>query len=173
MFWPKRWGYKKVGTVFSDTPNSKAISVPSYNEDSENFQIRKELVYALEGKVDKKYLAEKICDLDKQRIDEVITSIPNYDLIFAHLFSLDIIQHIYSRDMNTIKLYYQRMGQLVESVKNQMKNTDVCLIISDHGQKKGRHTDYGFYSLNTEVKRRIDSILQFRELISSSLLKVD
>jgi len=170
---PTRERYKKVGTIFSDILNSKAISAPSYNEDPENFQVRKELVYALEGKIDKKYLAEKTYGMDKQRVNEVISSIPGYDLICAHLFSLDTIQHMYSRDMDTIKSYYQKMEQLVESVKNQMKNTDICLIISDHGQKKGRHTDYGFYSLNTEVKCRIDNILQFRELISSSLLKVD
>lgn len=166
---PTKERYEKIGTIFSDIPNSKAISIPSYNEDSQNFQTRKEAIYALEGKIDKKYLADKNYDFDKQRVDEVISSISSCDLVFAHLFSLDVIQHLYSGDLDTIKLYYRKMEQLTTSVKNQMKDSDICLIVSDHGQKKGRHTDYGFYSINTEVDCQITSILQFRGLISSFL----
>lgn len=162
---PAKEKYKKMGTIFSDIPNSKAISIPSYNEDEKIFEVRRKTIYALENKISKKELAEEIFNLDREKVDEVIKLIKNHKLVMVHLFSLDVIQHIYFNSPEIIKIYYNSMENLVKKLKKNLSEDTLILIISDHGQKRGIHTPYGFYSSNIHLGLNYPSITGFRKII--------
>lgn len=160
---PTKDRYQKIGTIFSDIPNSKAISVPSYNEDEEVFEIRRAVIFAFDNENEKKLIAEKIYMMDVEKVNELITSLHENTLLMAHLFTLDVVQHLYFKKPEVIHTYYDKMSELVTKVKEKLEKSDHLLIVSDHGQKKGLHTPYGFYSANKNLK--VNSILEFREFI--------
>jgi hypothetical protein len=164
---PSKERYKKIGTIFSDIPNSKAISIPAYNEDKRLFEVRRETIQAFDSKEKKERLSNKIYEIDIEKVNELMTSLPENQLIMAHLFSLDVVQHLYFKTPEVIHYYYEKMAELVTMVKENLKENNILLIVSDHGQKKGLHTDYGFYSANISLE--VSSILEFRTIIKKLL----
>jgi predicted AlkP superfamily pyrophosphatase or phosphodiesterase len=153
-------------TIFDSFEQSKAISIPSYNEEEKTTKIRRDVVKALDGELEKENVAEEILEIDKERTQELIEGIKQENkLVMAHLFSLDVIQHLYSTNKFVKKHYYEEMIDLIEEVKENLNDEDLLLIISDHGQEKGEHTDHGFYSLNKKLDWEVSDIREVKQKI--------
>jgi predicted AlkP superfamily phosphohydrolase/phosphomutase len=165
---PSKKSYEGVGTIFSDFPNSKGISIPSYNEDEEVFKIRRKVILAFDDKGMRKSVVEKIYQMDCEKVDELCRYYLKKDLIMAHLYSLDVVQHLFFSRPKIIRESYEKMGSLIKNIENVISKRDLFMIISDHGQEDGLHTEYGFYSANKDIEAK--SILEFRDIIKERAL---
>ena len=78
------------------------------------------------------------------------------------------MQHHFYKDEELIKKAYHEFDHLVEKL-NKMAKPDLFLIISDHGQKNGLHTNYGFYSSNKKLGLVRPHITDFYDIIMNWL----
>ena len=155
----------KCDTLFDIIPNSIPISVPSFNEDECNKKIRKMLVKA--PKLCTKLEAWKAFQDRKKRLLEALNG--GWSLLFAHFFVLDTIQHLYFYDSNYIRTVYEEIGDFVGEIKEKIDDDVRVLIISDHGQKGGLHTPYGFYSCNRRLNLQKPKITDFFHIVLEQL----
>ena len=155
-------------TIFERIKNSKAISVPCYNEYRINEELRKLLGEVLRGKIkEDKFiqLIERELKIKKRAVLNALKK--NYNLIVVHIYSLDIIQHYFGKDVRKILEFYKIVSSLISEVKKRIRKDDLLLIISDHGQLNGMHTNYGFYSINKKMNLGTPRISDFFYVIKN------
>jgi len=155
----------KCDTIFDDINNSIAISVPSFNEDEVNRELRFMVVEATKSKVKSKAWSTFI--RRKRHLFEALEKNPR--LLMVHFYILDVIQHLYFYDMKYLRFAYKRMDSFVKEIKGRINDEVMILIISDHGQKKGLHTPYGFYSCNQKLGLSHPKITDFADIIREKL----
>ena len=73
------------------------------------------------------------------------------ELFFCYFHFLDLIQHSFLDNPIFIKECYKKADTFVARLK-KLSKAELIVIISDHGQKNGMHTNYGFCSLNKNIK---------------------
>jgi predicted AlkP superfamily phosphohydrolase/phosphomutase len=180
FFWPGKLlrllGFKKkmidrgdikFSTIFDET-KSIAISVPSYNEDKINYEIVKDMMNALgkDASIPKQIVEDKIRIAFLKRKRRLINAIRgDWELLMTHFFILDIIQHTFFYDQKKIRKYYEEIDSIIGKIKKKLPNNVLILIVSDHGQKRGIHTDYGFYSLNKKLCLKNPKMTEFKDII--------
>lgn len=151
-------------TIFEKVKNSKAISVPCYNEE---IDINDKMRYAYKNysKEDKRFyeIMEEGFNHRKKELFQALNE--NYNLIVVHFYFLDLIQHKLREEYDKILKYYKKAGELVKEVKRKIGKNDLLIILSDHGQLAGSHTNYGFYSLNKKIDLGTPRISDFYYII--------
>jgi len=93
----------------------------------------------------------------------------DYKLIMMYWYCLDAIQHALFKDRLTIDEFYMRFNSLVKEIQDAISKDDMILIISDHGQEKGIHTTYGFYSSNQKLGLENPNICDFKKIIEERI----
>ena len=107
-----------------------------------------------------------------ERTEEVYEIInKDWDIAMQYFFLLDGIQHVFFRNKLKIMDYYMKFNMFVANLTKKLEKDIFILIISDHGQKKGLHTDYGFYSSNIKLGLKNPKISDFKELIEKKVSK--
>jgi len=66
--------------------------------------------------------------------------------------------------------YYMKFNTFISDIIKKLENDDIILIVSDHGQKKGLHTDYGFYSSNIKLYLENPKISDFKDIIEKLVI---
>ena len=146
-----------------------AIEVPSYNEtlnDIFRANCPKFMLAPHEAKLGFIQLLLKEC---KRRVNIVLNSLDEYDLIFVYLPIPDLIHHVLSLTRHLkfwIFKYYKDIERLISPL---LKYDDLTLILSDHGfsLKTLDHTNYGFWSLNEDLGWDVKTIYDFHKHILS------
>lgn len=108
----------------------------------------------------------------KQRTKEVFDWIEEgrkWDLLMQYFFVLDAIQHVFYNDQKKIAKFYIMFDEFVGKLKQKLDETTLLLIVSDHGQKMGEHTRYGFYSVNRSLGLKNPKLIEFRWMIEKML----
>jgi len=155
----------KCNTLFDYVNDSIAISIPSFNEDEVNEVLRRMLVEAPAFRV--KSLAWKAFQNRKQRLFNALNK--EWSLLMTHFYILDVIQHLYFYDTKYIQSVYKKIDSMIKEIKEKVSNDLLFLIISDHGQKRGIHTNYGFYSCNQKLNLIFPKITDFVDIICKKL----
>jgi hypothetical protein len=66
---------------------------------------------------------------------------------------------------------YKEMDKTVKLIKDKIQGVEhLLLIISDHGQKRGIHTPYGFWSCNKKLGLNVPKITDFADVVRSYLV---
>jgi predicted AlkP superfamily pyrophosphatase or phosphodiesterase len=153
-------------TIFDDMDSTIAISIPSFNEDEINKELRRLVV---EGrKFELKKRAHEAFVGRRKRFLNALNQKPS--LLMVHFFLLDLIQHMFPYDTEYIKKTYEKMDGFVGKVTEKLSSNEVfLLIVSDHGLLNGYHTPYGFYSSNEKLNLRNPKITDFTDIIRRKL----
>lgn len=163
------------GNTIFDMGKSFAISIPAYNEDQINFLLREKVMEALEDKITHEefdnMMDEAFIDR-KNRFFEALDK--DWNVLMVHFFLTDLLMHLHFDDDIYAENLYRTMDRLVVKIKKRLAKTKkpddvLILIISDHGIKKGIHTDHAFYSSNKKLGLKDPSILDFYKIIEKAL----
>lgn len=162
----------KAPTIF-DNPTYKSIHmhIPIYDEDA-FLEYRSGAYRAMD---DKKYrkVYENECQKEfRERTSQVYDILDKeWSLCMQYFFLLDGVQHAFFRSKLKIMKYYLMFNEFVGELKKHLPSNVMLLIVSDHGQKGGIHTHYGFYSCNKELGLVNPGIIDFKEIIEHYLNK--
>lgn len=152
-------------TIFDDIQDYVAISIPAFNEDPVNRELRKMVVEGPKYRL--KQEAWNAFENRKRRLFHALDK--ERSLVMVHFFVLDVIQHVFFYDKDYIRSAYERVDKLVEELKGRVGQNPFTLIVSDHGQKRGLHTRYGFYSCNENLNLHSPKITDFAAIIRQKL----
>lgn len=156
----------KCDTIFDDIDSTVAISIPSFNEDAINKELRRLVVEGRKSELKKR--AHEAFIGRKKRFLNALNQKPS--LLMVHFFLLDLIQHIFPYDTEYIKKTYERIDSFIGEVKERLCANEVfLLVVSDHGLLEGYHTPYGFYSCNEPLKLKNPKITDFADIIRKKL----
>ena len=93
----------------------------------------------------------------------------DWDLAMQYFYLLDGIQHVFFKNKLKIMDYYLMFNMFVKDLTKKLDKDVIILIISDHGQIKGMHTEYGFYSCNIKLGLENPKITDFKEIIEKQI----
>ena len=167
---------RKIQTLFSVIPNSKALSVPPYQKWTDR---ETQLLFgqAVEKEEKTSAFEERMWNLFEEKKDKFMRIIRegNWNLFMTHFKFADLLGHIFAGNLTRMFGVYMKAEQLVKDVKKIIRDETLLLVVSDHGMKmfgKGRfgeHSDHGFYSSNLPLKLKNPKITNFFDLIVKTL----
>lgn len=174
--YPERKDIKKP--TFFDNPDYKSIhhNIPVYDavfttEDRDS--ARNGVIRAINDKEFRKDFEKKLSDELKIGSENVFKHLqnPSWDLYMQYFYVLDGIQHVYYKNKLKLMDYYMKFNEFVGRVKEKLPNDTMLLIVSDHGQENGLHTNYGYYSSNVMLGLTNPNIFDFKTIIENKILK--
>jgi predicted AlkP superfamily pyrophosphatase or phosphodiesterase len=162
----------RVSTIFDYVDKHIAVSIPSYNEDSVNATLKEKEVEALRSGSrrlmnEAEALAWKIFRAKRKRVLDLLRE--DWNLFMVHFYVLDPLQHLFWYDSERLARAYEEADNTAKLIQDRMPEDCLLLIVSDHGQKKGVHTPYGFYSCNLKLELNDPKITDFAGIIRSQL----
>lgn len=160
----------KAKTIFDCVENSVAVSIPAYNEWESIHRLR--LKYPLARFVGKRHekKAEECIETNwrifRRKMNYTLEMLErnNWDLLMVHFLVLDNIGHLYWYRPGKLRDAYRFMNSAVGELLSKVKDQWV-LIVSDHGMKKGLHTNYAFYSSNVPLGLKDLKLTDFHDII--------
>jgi len=177
--------FKKVGFSYHPTrSNIKAPTIFNYNNKKiAHFHIpvydknvfpdyRKDLVDVISKKTSIPNFTKSVKKSFYNRCNELTEYLKNnkdWDLVMMYWFCLDGIQHAFFKNKLKIMDFYMLFNEFIGKLKKILPRDVFLLIISDHGQKYGIHTNHGFYSSNINLDMKKDNITDFKKIIEKKL----
>lgn len=162
----------KAPTIFDNKSLKIAhFHVPVYDKDVFP-EYRKDLVKVISKKIPASDFTKEVKKVFYHRCDELTNFLEknkDWDLVMMYWFCLDGIQHAFFRNKLKIMDFYMLFNEFVGRLKSKLSDDVFLLIISDHGQEKGIHTDHGFYSSNINIDMKKDDIIDFKSIIEKKL----
>ena len=159
----------RIPTIFDCAQHPKDIDVPCYSEDAYEDQ-RREIYHAVGKPIIAKWIAEKAWRTFEKKKEMVLDALnSSWDLFMVHFFLPDIIQHTMWYREKEIERLYREMDEVACVIKKVVGENTFTLFVSDHGQKRGQHTPYGFYSCSRRMYLRKPKITDFAEIIKLEL----
>lgn len=160
-----------IKTIF-DFGKTKAISVPSYNEEIVNDELRDLLRGTLKGRCQEKLLEARAWESFFEKKEKVLRMLKeDWDLFMVHFFITDVLQHCFFFDKARINDLYREMDKTMREISQEIHNNCWKLIISDHGMRRGIHTHYGFYSSNKPLGLKEPNITDFYWMFQKRLCR--
>ena len=158
--------------TFLDATNSDYCNIPFYDYSEEY----KKIVILLnqtfiENKLTREQLKKELAEIFENNKKKIINKVKGNKskLFFCYTHFLDLIQHSFFDEKEFIKNCYKQADLFVAELK-KLSKADMIIIISDHGQKNGMHTNYGFCSINKNLNIP-KNITQFNDFFLSYLNK--
>jgi len=165
----------KVPTIFdSEQFRSIHLHIPVYDEShtlDKHCNPRNNVIAALSDKTVRKEFSASLQQEFDERAQEVfdILQQDDWDLFMQYFYVLDGIQHVFFKNKLKIMDYYMKFNTFVGEVLQKIPDDMLVLIISDHGQKHGLHTMYGFYSSNVPLTLDNPRISEFKKILEDKL----
>jgi hypothetical protein len=162
----------QASTLFDDSRwRSVHLHVPVYDDDAFP-SYRKNVVKAIEDKAYRPIL-EMACKREfRQRASELndwLERKDEWDLLMQYFFVLDAVQHVFFANEKKMAEFYLRFDEFVGHVRDSIDDDTLLLIVSDHGQHRGIHTDHGFYSVNKSLNLSNPRLIDFRGIIEDMI----
>lgn len=151
----------KVPTIF-DNPNTEDFFIPVLDLHAFPFY-RAKMTKVPREKIKKMIEGEIYARTDV--LDYYLEFNKTWKIIMMYFFYIDAIQHLFFDKPYIILDYYLRLNEYVGKLKKKLSKDTALLIVSDHGQKRGIHTKYGFYSCNKKLGLKNPDITDFKEII--------
>jgi predicted AlkP superfamily phosphohydrolase/phosphomutase len=162
----------EASTIFDNKDKKIAhFHIPVYDKDVFP-EYRKDLVDVISKKIPVSEFTKSVKKSFNDRCKELIEYLENnkdWDLIMMYWFCLDGVQHAFFKNKLKIMDFYMLFNEFVETLKKKLPSNVFLLIISDHGQEKGIHTDHGFYSSNIKIGMKKENITDFKKIIEKKL----
>jgi len=158
-------------TIFEKVQPSLPYNVFSYNEDPAQFKLR--LKYSIPKTIGNYNKCLEACRewmrLTTTLAKEFARLLKSRDwkLAMTHFYFTDIIGHLYPPMMRRA---YHKADRIARLLKSAVGSEAVILIVSDHGMRRGMHTNYGFYSSNISLNLKPKRITDFYNLIVNDYL---
>jgi len=160
----------KFPTIFDTISKSIHFHIPIYDEYLPPYSNR--VIEAIENKAYRPIFEMQCLQEFKERTKEVfeyLTRQNEWKLCMQYFWLLDGIQHVFYNNPKKIAKFYIMFDEFVGKVRQKIDDDTLLLIVSDHGQKKGIHTDYGFYSVNKPLGLKNPKLIDFRWIIEDLL----
>ncbi len=164
--------------TFFDNKNYKSIrkNIPVYDKVfavEERDSARNGVIRAISDKSFRKEFEQKLRDEFDDGVKNVYEQIknPDWDLFMQYFYVLDGIQHVYFKNKLKIMDYYMKFNKFVGDLKKVLPKDTLLFIVSDHGQKNGLHTHYGFYSSNIKLGLKNPKITDFKKIIEEKIIE--
>lgn len=162
---------KNIETIFSRVDRLCTLDFPSWDTVKHYEEIRRKLYLAIGNEKLGKDLRDLLWSIYFKKVDKVQRLIDkDWDLLAVHFLASDIIQHLcwkewfggsQMHELHSSYLIFDRTARQFEQLFDGR-----ILIISDHGQKKGLHTPFGFFSSNVPIRKKIPlRITDFKDVI--------
>ena len=162
----------KSETIFDLFNNSFHLHIPIYDEYLPPYSNK--VIHAIEDKAYRPVFELQCIQEFKQRTKEVFEWLEKeWKLFMQYFWLLDGIQHVFYNQPKKIAKFYLMFDEFVGKVREKIDNETLLLIISDHGQKNGIHTNYGFYSLNKPLGLKNPKLIDFRWIIEDLLKTIN
>ena len=159
----------KSSTIF-DMPGAIHLNIPVYDKGALP-SYRRKAIDAIEDKAYRPVFELQCIQEFKERTKEVFEWLEKeWRLFMQYFWLLDGIQHVFYNQPKKIAKFYLMFDEFVGKVREKIDNETLLLIISDHGQKNGIHTNYGFYSLNKALGLKNPKLIDFRWIIEDLLI---
>lgn len=165
--------HRKAKTFFDIIPNSKALSVPPYQQWI-NEETRCLMKQAIDNprRIDalEDYLW-KVFERKKEKCLKIIGR-RDWNLFMVHFMFTDLLGHVYAGNSARIFEVYIEVERFIEDVKKILPKEALHLVVSDHGMKTigegtyGEHSDHGFYSSNVKLGLVNPKITDFFDLVT-------
>lgn len=155
--------------TFIDETGGDYHNSPFYDYDNEEIN-REERKY-IKGEIsiqELKNFLNNLYEKNKEKAREKLEK-TEADLFFTYFHYTDAIQHHFYMDEDFIKEKYEDVQQLILDLKNMADDDALFIIVSDHGLKKGKHTEKGFYSFNRKIGLDEPHITDFYDIILEEL----
>jgi hypothetical protein len=94
----------------------------------------------------------------------------NFDLALLYTRLFDVCGEL---NYNQLPYHYVMLNEYIKEI--EAKTNGIILVVSDHGIEQfensnyGKHSDYGFYSINKNLDWKPTSVLSFYKYIRSFL----
>ena len=164
----------KVPTLFdNNTLKTYHFHVPVYDKDVFP-EYRKRIVDVISKQIPDSEFIESCKKSFYTRSEELLSFLEqnkDWDLVMMYWFCLDAIQHAFFKNKLKIMDFYLLFNEFVGKLRFKLPSDVMLLIISDHGQEKGIHTDYGFYSCNKKLGLNNPKITDFKNIIEKEIKK--
>jgi len=161
-------------TIFDVVKPSVALHIPVFsNEDFPPYE--KKIVKAIEDKMYKPIFRLACMEDFELKVKETydwIRKNSSWKLFMQYFYVLDAIQHVFYNRMDVIFEFYKLFDKFVSSLSSRLNELDddvLLLIVSDHGQHRGIHTNHGFYSVNKPLGLKNPRLIDFRWIIQDYL----
>lgn len=142
--------YSENPILIFDPFKEGQITGPRYKKVGES------LLRAIKKSKEQRKFERKMWKLYKKKKKMVLDRIhKDWDLLMLYVYITDAFQHIFWDDEEKIMKIYEDLDLFVSELKKKLPEETRILIVSDHGQKKGIHTPYGFYSYNKSLNNWI------------------
>ena len=162
----------KAPTIFDNKKiKSVHLHIPVYDEELDTLE-RWIIFDVMDKKIKTSDFVKKYEKEFEDRCKEVFHYVEknDWDLFMTYFYCLDPIQHALFNRKLTIMNWYLKFNEFVGELKKRLPKDVLLLIVSDHGQEKGIHTSYGFYSCNKKLGLKNPKIIQFKEILEKELI---
>lgn len=166
---PTRYDIKS-STIFDSIPKSIHLHIPIYDENLPSYSNK--TIKAIEDKMYRPIFEMQCLQEFRQRTKEVFEYLSKeneWTLFMQYFWLLDGIQHVFYNNPRKIAKFYIRFDEFVKKVRQNIDDDTLLLIISDHGQRMGIHTNYGFYSTNKPLGLKKPRLIDFRKIIEEMI----
>jgi predicted AlkP superfamily pyrophosphatase or phosphodiesterase len=179
-----------LATVF-DGAVSKPIGVPNYvvdpDEEDREHELRKNLgnLFRLDvnDETDHRHVTsdpgefyEQAMEMSMIRIARVRRALrsKHYELVFGYTSGLDLIGHVAYAEPGLQRRAYEELDDFVGELRDDLRDGDELLLVSDHGLQEGEHTEEAAVSSTSEALiREIESVLDVKGAIEAELRRND
>jgi len=160
----------KSDTIFDSIGPSIHLHAPVIDEDAFPEYRGDEIKVISADEIQKMVHKDKCKREFYERKKEIFEWLPlRWKLFMQYFFCLDSIQHVFFNNMKVIAEFYLMFDELIKDIRKNIDDDTLLLVISDHGQKKGIHTKYAFYSVNKPLGLKNLKLTDFRWIIEDLL----
>ncbi len=157
-------------TLFDDSW-ANHLHIPVY-DDNAFPSYKKKIVKAIEEKAYRPIFEMACKEEFQQRSNEVMEWLDrrnDWRLLMQYFYVLDGVQHAFFYSDKKIARFYLMFDEFVGNLRRRLDDDTLLLIVSDHGQNRGVHTDHGFFSVNRQLGLDQPRFVDFRWIVEDIL----
>jgi len=156
--------------TFLDYTRSIAVNVPCYSSFTSAEALRHKIIHVMGDKKKEKIAIKEAYAIFRSKARYALRKLnEEWRIFMIYFYIADFIQHVRFCSKKSIYRLYKELDHLVGEFKKHLSPDTLLLVISDHGMKRGIHTDYGFYSLSKRLNLKEPKITDFYRFIGEWL----
>jgi len=155
-----------IPTIFDLCNPSISVNVPCLGYKTTVEVFNRKIVSSIGNKeIARIVLAEAYGKFERVKETALDQIEEDWGLFMAYFYIGDFVQHVKFYDERAKRELYKKLDRTAKVFKETVDDNTLFLIVSDHGMRRGVHTDYGFYSLNKKMNLNNPKVTDFYDLI--------